>query len=143
MTSPSSGSGGASGSADAEGSGTTGPTTDGTTHEVQPGTTTGDATSGPTSSTSTGDELGITSTGASASCDEIFGAAPGYLLCTEDPSSCAFNVTLGGADCNSICAMFGTTCLAAFDNPVQTCEVQGNSFCANNAKNDTICVCSK
>jgi hypothetical protein len=142
MTGSSSGSGGASGSADAEGSDTTGSTVDGTTHEVQPGTTSG-ATSGPTSSTSTGDELGITSTGASLSCDEIFGAAPGYLLCTEDASSCAFNVTLGGADCTSICAMFGTTCLAAFDNPVQTCEVQADSFCANNAKNDTICVCSK
>lgn len=120
----------------------------GTTAAVDPSTTTGDPPAESTGSGSTG-PLGSSSSegGTPASCDDLFGAASGYVLCMEDASSCSFNVNTGGNSCTTICGSFGAVCIHALDNPAagggQACVVQGDSFCDNASKADTICVCAK
>lgn len=137
-----------SGSATAAGASTGMVTQGGTTQGVDPGTSTGNAsaTSDATSAGSSSEGPMGTSTGDPPTCAEIFGAASGYVLCMEDASSCAFNVNTGMNSCTTICSTYGETCLDAIDNPGGAgteCTVQGPSFCDNNSKGTTICVCSR
>jgi hypothetical protein len=126
---------------------------DGTTQGVQPGTSTGNeatsstSTGGEPGSTSTGGEPGSSSAGPSPSCDELYGGAPGYILCMESDSECRFNATTGGGDCNMMCAQFLGTCIEAFDNPNDPgdeCDiVRPNSDDCNTDRGTELCVCSK
>jgi hypothetical protein len=126
-----------------------------TTQGVEPGTSTGEvATTGDpattggvatTSGPSTGDGPG--STGASLTCDELFGAAPGYILCMETPDACHFSAITGGGNCDQLCATFGSVCLGAFDNNNvvgQECTVIRPSMdtCATYREVE-LCVCAK
>jgi hypothetical protein len=131
--------------------GDTGPVADASAGSGTPDTTQGNATepvdAGTTSATGRGTTDTSSSDGAApATCDEIFGAAPGYVLCEFDDTSCRFNVTTGGQSCTTICASYGQTCLDALDNPstmAEACVVQGGSTCGNSSKSTTLCVCTR
>lgn len=131
----------------------------GTTQGVQPGTSTGDTTgsaSNGNGTTAEGSEGDQQSTGESngessgmqvPSCDDLFGAAPDYLLCAETDQECQFNATTGGGNCDQMCGMFGAACNAAFDNPNsagQECDIimPNTDTCATN-RGTEICVCAK
>lgn len=130
---------------------TTAEPTDGTTSAVQPDTSTSTTSEASSSSTSTGLNPGTTSTeGASSSgeapptCNELYGAAPGYLLCMETAFACQFLAVTNGDDCNTMCSLFGGTCLAAFDNSAGTCEViEPNTDTCDTNRGDEICECSR
>jgi hypothetical protein len=114
------------------------------TLDVTPGTSTGDAPGTSSSGTSTGEEPGSSSSAAAPTCDELYGAAPGYLLCLESASECQFLVILAGDSCNALCSSFGGTCLDAFDNAAGTCRIlQPSADTCDTHRNDEICVCSK
>lgn len=79
---------------------------------------------------------------ASDTCDSIFGGATDYLLCNETSSSCKFNVTLSGGDCDTLCTSFGKTCIGAFDNNAGSCIELSADTCST-TRQDEICVCEK
>jgi hypothetical protein len=127
---------------------------DGTTQGVQLATSTGEAAS-TSAATSTGEAASTstdpagTSTGEDPgpSCDELFGAAPGYIYCMETPAACYFNANTGGSNCNAMCTMLGSDCVEAFDNPNeagQECVVIAGSMdtCDTN-RGTELCACSK
>jgi hypothetical protein len=118
-----------------------------TTQGVQPGTSTGELTSTTgelQTGTSTGNEAGSTSTGASPSCNELYGAAPGYILCMETGDECHFSAQTNGGDCNEMCAMFGGVCLAAFDDGPGSCVVvRPNMDTCDTDRATEICACTK
>jgi hypothetical protein len=103
--------------------------------------TTTDPTDPSTSSTTDSPD----STGADLpSCDEQFSEAPDYELCAEEPTTCAFNVTVAMAiDCNGVCAMFGATCVTAQLNDTPLCVATEETTCEDMAFNDGICVCTR
>jgi hypothetical protein len=87
---------------------------------------------------------GSSSGGAAGTCDEIFGAAPGYLLCEETPETCSFNATLTMTSCDSMCMMFGSTCTGVFTNTASDCaSIDVATTCDDATANDQICVCAK
>lgn len=140
-----------------EGPGSTGPVADGTggstavdggssgeggstTMGVEPGTgTTGD----PPSPSSSGDSPPDPSTGEEPDCDDIYGNAPGYELCTETEDECRFDANLGGGSCNDMCSMYGGTCIGAHGNPFGGgCFFTGIDDCEDTPDTE-ICICSK
>ena len=112
-----------------------------TTAGVQLGTSTGEtASTGPTT---TGEEPGSSSGSPPPSCDELYGAAPGYLLCMETPDECHFAAATNGGNCNAMCSMFQGTCIDAFDNSAGcTVLVPNLDDCTTN-RGTEICVCSR
>jgi hypothetical protein len=64
-------------------------------------------------------------------CDQQFGAAPGYQLCEEKEGNCSFLV-LAAADttCAQICAdLHGTCVMAGNADPGAPCIAQTNELC--------------
>jgi len=79
------------------------------------------------------------------SCADIYGEAPGYVLCVETAVDCAFNATTAGGTCADMCATYGGTCLAAYDNenlPGTECTPIGEDTCAT-ARQTEICICTR
>ena len=79
------------------------------------------------------------------SCDQQFGAATGYLLCSETTTTCAFTSELDGDDkfdCNQRCAELGATCVTGFDANGSSCEAQTEDGCAYPHETQ-ICVCRR
>lgn len=124
-----------------------------TTAPVDPSTTDPDATTsgeppGSTGPGSTSSEPGSSSEGGPPpTCQEVFGTAEGYISCTEAPGSCAFNVNVYGASCNTLCGMFGHGCIDSINNPGlgdgNECFDQGGEYdCNSVGKDTTICVCA-
>ncbi len=82
-------------------------------------------------------------TPAAATCMELYGLAPEYQLCSETPDYCAFNAKTDGGNCQEMCALYGGTCLAAYDNnDSDVCISEGEDTCLTNRRNE-ICVCSR
>ncbi len=135
---------GSSGSA--EGDGTTTGLSDDTTTLVGTGSS-GELSAGSTGST--GLPPGDTSSGGPepATCDDIFGPAPDYVLCESDEMSCTFAVSTGGGSCDDVCGLFGEMCLGAIDNPAlgagMPCAEQGPYTCDETVKNYTMCICTR
>jgi hypothetical protein len=69
--------------------------------------------------------------GEALTCDELFSAAPGYELCTEEPASCAFFVsTDASSTCSAICADLGAECLNGHDaEPTAPCTPETEDGC--------------
>lgn len=108
----------------------------------------GGSTSLPSDDSSSGappvTDGGSSSGGPAATCDETFGAAPGYLLCEETPDTCSFNATLTMTSCDAMCMMFGSTCTAAFTNMASDCaSIDVATTCDDATAMDHICVCAK
>lgn len=134
------------------GSGIGDPSRDGdTTQGVQLGTSTGEPTTTdePTTTstdpvgTSTGDEPSSTSTGDGPSCDELYGAAPGYVLCMETDDACHFNANTSGGNCTEMCTMLGGVCLDAFDNSDSCTILRPDMDTCETDRSTEICVCAK
>jgi len=114
---------------------------------TDPSTSTTDTPPESTSSSSTGDmESSSSGDPPPPTCDEVFGAAAGYVLCEFDDMSCTFNVESGGASCNTICGMFmAAPCIDNIDNPGpgEECVYQPTDrTCESTGKGSTICVCA-
>ena len=81
------------------------------------------------------------------SCNELYGAAPEYVLCQQLDLTCEFNVLTNGGNCNQMCANFGGSCVAAYDNdtgPDLDCvrkEASGDDCTTN--RNTEICICTR
>jgi hypothetical protein len=144
LGSSSSGAPGADGSGDATGQSADTSSDGGTTMGVQPATSTGEA-----ASTSTGTDPAGTSTGVDPgpSCDDLFGAAPGYIYCMETPAACYFNADTGGSNCNAMCTMLGSVCVEAFDNPNEAGQecvmIRGSTDTCDTNRGTELCACSK
>jgi len=85
---------------------------------------------------------------ASASCDELYGAVPGYILCWETDDRCAFNAEMyayPGRSCGELCPDFGGVCLDGIDNPNDVgreCEEGGSDGC-DSYRGTELCVCNR
>ena len=128
---------------DTDDSGTdTADTTADPTTGPDPSTTT--TTGEPDPSTTTGEPGTSTTSGAAMTCGEQYGAAMDYMLCVEEPDSCAFNVTVGmAASCNDVCTMYGGECIEAQLNETDLCVSTGAGTCDQMDFDDVICVCSR
>jgi hypothetical protein len=101
---------------------------------------------GSTTATSESGNESSETTSASSVCDQMYGAAPDYVLCWETDTTCAFNAYTAGGDCDSMCSALGGTCVDAHDNPNDPgteCQViQDDDDCFTNRTTE-ICECSK
>jgi hypothetical protein len=83
--------------------------------------------------------------GRGLSCDEEFGGAPGYLLCSETEDTCTFFSETASDekfDCDERCGEFGAACLRGFDSNSSTCVPQTEDGCAMPHETQ-ICVCRR
>jgi hypothetical protein len=79
-----------------------------------------------------------------AACDDLFGQAPGYQLCSEDAVSCSFNVALVGETCTIACELLETTCLNALSNEdIDLCAPVVSDDTCDTARQSQICVCAR
>lgn len=78
-----------------------------------------------------------------ASCDDVFGTAPGYILCEDNPDNCSFNVMLGMTSCDALCMMFGATCIEGLTNAMAGCTTDGVLACDDATTNESVCRCTK
>lgn len=79
---------------------------------------------------------------AQLTCDEQFGAAPGYELCLEKEPFCSFFVQVGDTEsCERLCADLGATCFSTFNaSPGAPCEPQDEDDCLS-LHTTQICTC--
>lgn len=76
-------------------------------------------------------------------CDQQFGSADEYLLCSEETATCRFNVMAGESSCDQQCAMFGGTCVDADDsNAGDPCVAVASTGCGT-PHNSVICTCMR
>ena len=76
-------------------------------------------------------------------CNMTFGTSDGYLLCSEDETSCTFYTRLNDIDsCGTRCASFGTECLASVRDQEDTCT-PGEVGTCDDIIGDRLCTCSK
>jgi len=80
---------------------------------------------------------------AVATCDQLFGTASGYLLCSEAADRCEFAILINGLTCADLCQSFGRGCVGAFGNvDPNRCTHVGTETCSM-ARTDEICVCAR
>lgn len=96
---------------------------------------------GPPPATTTG--MGGDTTAAPVSCDEAYGDAPGYELCSETEHSCVFNVLLEQSSCTALCESYGATCVGAQNNSAGDCASAEAEAPCDEMANDQICTCTK
>ena len=78
------------------------------------------------------------------SCDHLFSSVPGYRLCGADENSCTFNANTNKQNCNQICASMGASCLGAFDNHGDSCEViAGSQDTCSTIRQTELCQCER
>ena len=79
-----------------------------------------------------------------ASCENLFGAAPEFMLCEETAQTCSFNVRLDQSTCHQLCRRLGSTCVGALDNNASNCEAVSNSTdtCLTQRQTE-ICICER
>lgn len=80
------------------------------------------------------------------SCDSLYGAAPGYMLCEERARECELVSQLDGMrTCGTTCAALGGRCIDAYRNevPFPPCERQGPPIGCDQLHIDDICICSR
>lgn len=111
--------------------------------------TTGWSTGASTDSDGATESRGSSSeTGAPVvpSCAQIYGAAPGYILCVETDTECHFNATTNGT-CLDMCMAYGGGCLDAMDNfndPGLECDVvRPDEDTCMTVRGTELCVCDK
>ena len=83
--------------------------------------------------------------GALASCDEQFGGALSYMLCTEEPTTCEFFVHTDVATaCMDICPLYGgAECVNSFDATEGTeCTREEEGLCTA-LHTGQLCICSR
>jgi hypothetical protein len=77
-------------------------------------------------------------------CIQMYGSAPGFVLCTASADSCSFNASTGvGSSCLVLCESLGGMCIGGFNNGSEPCVEGGMIPCTNDANGSDICVCSQ
>lgn len=77
------------------------------------------------------------------SCDELFAAAAGFVLCSEDAASCTFFAQTGGTTCADQCAALGSECVGGYDsNADAPCTVISEDGCLATHSTQT-CACAR
>lgn len=79
-------------------------------------------------------------------CDQLYGAAPSYVLCAETPTTCEFNARTDGSNCNDMCSRYGGICVDAHDNNSvagEECQIQGLNDDCTTLRSTEICVCTR
>ncbi|MEM9452751.1 MAG: hypothetical protein AAGF11_01145 [Myxococcota bacterium] len=74
------------------------------------------------------------------SCDDRYGAVPGYLLCEQVGEECRFYAQTNGS-CDALCSGSGGDCLAAFRDMGNSCMIIEEIDCST-TRADQICVCT-
>ncbi|MBW2525678.1 MAG: hypothetical protein JRI23_15955 [Deltaproteobacteria bacterium] len=75
-------------------------------------------------------------------CDDQYGAASHFVLCSETQTSCLFYVFLDQDSCRNACRDFGGECLGAHHNAnPDSCDVITSTDCTT-VSGDEICECS-
>jgi hypothetical protein len=105
-----------------------------------PADDTGSSSGGPPA---TEDGGSSSSGGMGATCDELFGTAPGYVLCEDNADNCSFNVTLTMTSCDALCMMFASTCIEGFTNSATGCVTDGALACDDATTTESVCRCAK
>ena len=75
-----------------------------------------------------------------AACNELFGSALSYRLCSQDLLTCTFSVRINGGTCDSLCESYGRRCVTSFGNDLDSCVPIVEEAC-DLARTDQICVC--
>lgn len=76
-------------------------------------------------------------------CNMTYGSNPGYVLCSQTPTSCTFYTLLNDVDsCNTRCESAGGTCLSSMPDTNDTCVPGGPGTC-DEIVGDRLCECSK
>ena len=79
------------------------------------------------------------------SCEQQYGAVPGFVPCAETPTTCSFSATKDQVmSCDDVCQDHGGTCIDAMGNGGDKC-VEGAAAvtCATADHTDDICVCTR
>jgi hypothetical protein len=76
------------------------------------------------------------------SCDDLYGAAPGYTFCEETETECTFSAALSGSTCRALCSMYGGTCIRALDDGAPCVPFGGIDDCDTPRSTET-CTCSR
>lgn len=81
---------------------------------------------------------------ATMTCDEQFGAALSYVLCSEQPTTCEFFVHTDVATaCADICPLYGAECVNSFDATEGTeCTHEAEGACTA-THTGQICICNR
>jgi hypothetical protein len=80
---------------------------------------------------------------AAATCDDLFGAVQGYMLCEEQADRCVFSFAIGGTSCDAVCGGLGSQCLTAQDNAdAEPCTPLATETC-DVIRNSEICTCTR
>ncbi|HVU03513.1 MAG TPA: hypothetical protein VHE30_17260 [Polyangiaceae bacterium] len=138
-------SGGASGG-DASGTGGQGTGGAGTGGAGTGGAGTGGAGTGGVGtggSGSGGANTGGSSQDSGTSCDALYSAAPGYVLCTETATTCRFGANTNGGSCRTVCSDLGGNCLDQDDNGNDACTATNPTDDCNTTRQNAICVCTR
>jgi hypothetical protein len=83
---------------------------------------------------------------ASGSCDDRFGALPGYLLCEETATTCRFSVgnEVQKFNCAAACADGASVCLSEWEVNGVSCDVGTNPLLSCSTQHhEVVCVCSR
>jgi hypothetical protein len=79
-----------------------------------------------------------------ASCAELFGSAPEFLLCGETDTTCSFNAFTDGGTCEQMCGSLGSTCTGATDNDGSSCNaIPGSADTCQTPRQNEICTCAR
>ena len=76
-------------------------------------------------------------------CDEQFGLADGYQLCSQTDDSCTFNATLDASSCDATCEALGGTCLSAQDSDSGSPCIDSGATTCGTIHNSVMCTCSR
>jgi hypothetical protein len=77
-------------------------------------------------------------------CAAKYGAASGYVLCTETATTCRFFATTAGGTCNTLCANLGGTCSDQDnDDGVNPCAIGDPTDTCATPRTNAICVCAR
>lgn len=117
---------------------------DGTTAALESSDTGSPETGGVSSESTSSTTAASSETGMAPTCDELYGSALEYQRCSEEPTSCSFNVRVDmTASCNQVCGMFGRVCLTADLNESEICVSVGEVSCDDMSFVDGICTCTR
>jgi hypothetical protein len=88
-------------------------------------------------------------TGEGHACAVKYGEVPGFILCYETATECAFNAVTEFTSCTAVCAAAGGTCLDVIDNPNEVgeeCEIAPEPLpvsCDSSTFETMICICDR
>lgn len=90
------------------------------------------------------DDAGDCDSSTGASCIDLFGNAPDFILCEETATTCSFNALTNMGTCEEMCNRFDSKCVGALDNDGARCIPIPNSMDTCQTPRQTeICICER